>query len=67
MAGSSGTAFVPSTAWREVALPDEQGIFERFAHDIEGFQREDAKRAKDGKLQVLQREVSEFVAGLRAA
>src|SRR5262245_33699296 len=38
----------PSTAWQEVALPDEQNLIERFAQDIGRFQKEDedAKRGK---------------------
>jgi hypothetical protein len=39
----------PSTAWREVMLEGEPEIFEKFAAEIEAFQRQDAKTTKDGK------------------
>ena len=39
----------PSTAWREVMLEGEPGIFEKFAAEIADFQRQDATTTKDGK------------------
>jgi hypothetical protein len=48
VAPSPEPPFSPSTAWQEVALPDEQNLIDRFAQDIGRFQKEDedAKRGK---------------------
>src|SRR5690242_806408 len=36
----------PSTSWRERIDPGEQDLFERFARDITGYQKEDAGSGK---------------------